>query len=241
MDAISVVDRGLEAIPDEASLVIAKINCLTELGRFEEVVVLLEASIENSAQTELYLSLSKHHVEQGAYGLARTCLERGISRLPGNIELLFSYAELLRDHFDKKLSLVPFEKLVCMTPKDPKYLTLRANVLLELDFNDIAMRDYQYANDLAKEEEGWILGNIGNLYNNRGLHGDAIQYLKKALIRDPDSKYAHERLATAMQFREKENEKFSKLLKEVRLELNKATNSSNSVQVIAEPNPSADV
>jgi Flp pilus assembly protein TadD len=83
--------------------------------------------------------------------------------------LLFSYAELLRDHFDKKLSLVPFEKLLHLTPNNPKYLSLRANVLLDLDFNDMAMRDYQHANELAKEEEGWILGNIGNLYNNRVL------------------------------------------------------------------------
>ena len=239
-DALTVLDRGLQVHPNNTSIVVTKVRCLKELGRPEEVVELLEAAIAQSAQEELYMSLAKHHAEQEGYDIARTCIERGISLLPSSLELLFSYAELLRDHFDKKISLVPFEKLVRLAPTEPKYLTLRANILLELDFNDLAMRDYQHANELAKEEQGWILGNIGNLYNNRGLYGDAIQYLKKALARDPESQYAHERMASAMLLSQQENENYSKLLKEARLSLFKSTAQNSVVQVEAEPVNSAD-
>lgn len=222
-EAIAVLDRGLGVVPNDTSLVLARVSCLKELGRFEEVVASLEAAIQVSTQEQFYVSLSSHHTEQENYGLARACIEGGIGQLPDNLELLFAYAELLRDHFDKKLSLVPFEKLVHLAPTNPQYRCLRGNILLDLELSDLAMRDYIYANELAKEEQGWILGNIGNLYKNRGLYGNAIQYLKKALDREPDSQYAHERLAVAMQLSEQENEALSKLLKEARLALYKAT------------------
>jgi tetratricopeptide (TPR) repeat protein len=90
---------------------------------------------------------------------------------------------------------IPRNALVTLEPDSTADLTFRANLYLTLDLLDTAMRDYMKANDLAAEKEGWILGNIGNLYNHRDFFSLGIDFLNKGAAIEPTSDYIHERLA----------------------------------------------
>ena len=114
-----------------------------------------------------------------------------------------------------------------MNPKSQNYWTLYGNTCLLLDLNNKAMIAYKKGNDLAKEKEGWILGNIGNLYNNIGLHEKAIHYLNSAIEKETSSKFAHERLASSIKKRDEETAKHSDLIKKGRIDLRNMSFESN--------------
>jgi len=146
-------------------------------------------------------------------------LEDAEQQLPNNTGILDRYARLLAKMTDKKLALIPYGQLIRLQPDNPNHLTLRANAFLELELHDLAMRDYKKASELAEDKQGWILANIGNLLKNRGFYREGIEYLKRAIELDPESQYAHERLALAIKLRDEEEEKLQELIKEAKREL----------------------
>jgi tetratricopeptide (TPR) repeat protein len=115
--------------------------------------------------------------------------------------------------------LLVYEELLRLKRDSPEYLTLRANILLELELNDLAMRDYMRANELAGGKQAWILGNIGNLYKNRGFFREGIAFFQQALQLQPEDQYAHERLATAIELRDEEEKRLEDILQAARKEL----------------------
>ena len=123
---------------------------------------------------------------------------------------------MLYYHFDKKLALVPYGRLLTLKPQDPGYLTLRANIYLDLGLHDLALRDYKRAYEFTEGREGWIAANCGNLLTNVGLFREGIGYLEEALKVEPDSQYSHERLAAAMKHRDDQEKKLTEILKEAR-------------------------
>jgi tetratricopeptide (TPR) repeat protein len=81
---------------------------------------------------------------------------------------------------------------------------------------DKALIRYKKANELANQKEGWILANIGNIYNNQGFFTEAILYLKKSLEITPDSEYSHDRLAKALKSKAEEDKKEDEILVEAK-------------------------
>jgi tetratricopeptide (TPR) repeat protein len=119
-----------------------------------------------------------------------------------------------QSHADKKLALVPYNKLLDHDPDNVEHLTRRANLYLQLGLNDSAMSSYKRASEIAKHKEAWILANIGNLYVNRGLFSDGAEFLKKALDLDAQDDYAHRRLSTALEQQKEEKKQLEILVKE---------------------------
>jgi tetratricopeptide (TPR) repeat protein len=219
-DALEAAERGLQNVGHKPALVQAKVRCLSEMGREEEVErTLRQAIIEMPDTPDLYLTLAEHYADTGHDDEARSILEQAEQQLPDNESILARYARQLEKLPDKKLALIPYARLMRLKPADPTYRTLRANIFLELDLNDLAMRDYKKANELAGSQQGWILGNIGNLLKNRGFYRDGIEYLTRAIEQEPESEYAHERLAVAIKLRDDEEKKLQEILKEARKEL----------------------
>lgn len=142
-------------------------------------------------------------------------LEKAIQEIPENERLLSRYAQLITDHFEAKEALPVYYELVSLSPDTSQYRTLRANLFLQLDLNDLAMSDYKRANELAGEKQAWILSNIGNLFKNRGFYEEGISYLKRALEIQTDDDYAHERLAQSLKLRIEERKKADEILKEI--------------------------
>lgn len=219
-EAMEVIRRGLERAEEKSMLVQAKARCLSEMGRDEDIEgTLRQAIAEMPDNADLYVALAEHYSERGDGQEARSVLEEAAQQLPDNESVLARYATELEKLPGKKLSLIPYSKLVRMKPEASEYLTLRANAFLELDLNDLAMRDYKRANELAGGRQGWILANIGNLLKNRGFYRDGIDYFKQAIEIEPESQYALERLAVAIKLRDEEEKKSHEIAKEARREL----------------------
>lgn len=94
---------------------------------------------------------------------------------------------------------------------------LLGNCYLANNLNNLSMRSYTKASDLAETDTSWILGNIGNLYNNLGLFDIAISNLKKALVVNPSDEYSHNRLSSAYSNLQQESEKENQIIKKVKI------------------------
>ena len=219
-EALEVLERGLQKVEEKSSLLRTKGRCLLEMGRESEAETTLRQGIEESPEDPLlYLALADHFSDRGDNEQFSFVLRDAYAQLPNDESILSRYASHLAESDDKKLALVPYGKLVELNPEDPSYLSLRANLFLELNLNDLAMRDYKKANEIAKGQQGWILGNIGNLLKNRGFYRDGIEYLKKAIDLEPESEYAHGRLAIAFKLRDEEGKVLEGMLKEARQQM----------------------
>lgn len=218
--AMAVVDRWLQrAGTTEPGPLLIKADALKAIQGVPAAISFLNSQILEDSPEDLYLKIAALCEEVADHDGARRALDLGTRRLPTSRKLLQQFADLLEGHFDKKLALIPRNALVALDPKDATMITLRANVYLMLDLHDTAMREYERANDLANAKEGWILGNIGNLFNFKGLFTAGIQFLNQGLALEPTSEYMHERLARALKSRSEEDSKLAELDKEARLGL----------------------
>ena len=214
-DALNVLDRGLELAAAKEGLFVAKARILHDIGRDEEAIALVRSAVvEEGQRASYYHQLATILRSMGKRDEARHTVEEGLALCLDDKELLIFYAEELYQGPDKKLALIPYNRLLSLDPQSTRYLTLRGNLYLELELFDLAMRDYKSANELAREKEAWILANIGNLYKNRGFFSDGIEHLKKALVLAPEDDYAHQRLAVSLELRQKEEERLQTLVKE---------------------------
>ena len=131
---------------------------------------------------------------------------------PQSESALRALARMLTDAGRKSEALAIYKRLIDIRPEDATYHTLLGNVYLESGLIGKALATYEKADELAKHTEGWIIANIGNLMTNRGLYPKAVNFLKEAVSLEPESAYAHERLAAALRAAEEEDEKEKELL-----------------------------
>lgn len=214
-ECLATFDRGIAAASKKAGLFRGKARVLQDIGREDDAVRLLKDTIRAEPFHASYsLELAKLLQSLKKADEAREVIEKGLTQAPDDKDLLSEYARLLAESTDKKLALIPYNRLVALDPKNLRHLCLRANLYLELGLNDLAMISYKKASELAEHKQAWILGNIGNLYKNCGIFTDAVEYLKKALEIAPDDDYAHDRLAISIKKREEENEQLQTLVKE---------------------------
>ncbi len=212
---LKVSDDGIMAVEEPFDLIEAKCTCLEELDHLDDVETLLKDTLDKHPKViKIALALSDLYIKKDLFEAARNILEESLKTNQRNTEILKKYAGLLNDHFDKKQALVQYNRLLGLHPDNSEYLALRANIYLELDLNDLAMKDYKKANNLAEGKQSWILSNIGNLYKNKGFYHEAIDYLKKGLEIDPDSEYGHNRLSEAIKKKDEEGKKLDGILKE---------------------------
>lgn len=214
--ALDIIKQGLEQAKEAFPLIKLQASCLEKLGRWDDAVSTLESGIQqNSQYADYYVALSKLFFEREDKDSAQKWLKKGISACPKDLGLRLKYASVLSEEDKNEEALFQYRKLTTLAHKNVIYQGLLGNVYLNLGLNDKALEAYKRANQLANEQEAWIIGNIGNLYKNQGFYTQAIGDLKKALTIDPDSEYAHNRLAQAMAKQKKEREKEEKILKTV--------------------------
>jgi tetratricopeptide (TPR) repeat protein len=225
--SIRAFSRGINVVDQPFPLIVGAAESHCRLGEYELAIDLIKSAIVDFPNISgLFSELALVYTEKGDENLAESILEEGLRQHPSDKELLEKYARLLADRPHKKMALLPFAKLISLVPNSPDFLASRGNLLLSLGFNNLAMKDYLEANENAEEKQGWILANIGNLFNNRGLHCEGIKYLEKAIELEPESEYAHKRLAAAIKMRGEEREKYNALIKEIELEFYQARQKS---------------
>lgn len=218
-DALAVAESGLTHIDDSQNpsiLLMIKADAIKSTRDVKKAIEYLRAEIErdgNRDEPRLYIALAKMHEDIGDHEAARRVLDLAVRRLPTDEDLLHTFAVLLEKHFDKKVALIPRNKLVALDAKNADHVTYRANLYMELELVDLAFEEYERASGLAKPQ-GWILSNLGNVYRAQGLNGAAIRTFNKALAIDPASQYTHERLAQALDAKSKEDDKLAQLEKD---------------------------
>lgn len=218
--ALEYIDRGYEGIDDKIELNLLKSRCLIAGGRDEEALeLLLDSSIQNPERSDISRALSTYYTDRKIFGEAKRWFQRLVEQEPDDEEFLWDYTDLLYDNFDRKLALVPINRLNDIQPNNPDYVTFRASVYFLLGLNDLALREYKRGIELSSVPEPEALANIGNLLTSRGLYTEAIDYLHKALKLNPESDYSHRRLASSIKSRDKELERLKEIEIEVKREI----------------------
>jgi tetratricopeptide (TPR) repeat protein len=218
--AIAVAKKGFDAPETWPDLHELCADCLVSVKREIEAIELLAENLNRYPETASpYVKIADILIRLGMKDLARDCCRTGIAFCPTDVGLLEKYAGILNEMEEYKEAMTIYLKLTNMKPEEPKYWTFLGNQCLMLSLNDLAWEAYKKGNQLADEKQEWIIANIGNLMNNRGFYTEGARYLKRATEIDPDSRYAHEKLASALKSSQEERDKREAIAEEVRSQL----------------------
>lgn len=218
--AISVVDRGLELAESKAQLWRIKSDCLAALGHESEAITAASKSVEaDPSDADGYIKAAQIHQRRGEIEAARVWYKRGLAATNASESIVRVYARFLSENGLNEEAVLRYEDLVARQPANPEYNTLLGNAYLNAGFNNLALETYKKGDELAQGEQGWIVANIGNILKNQGLFTEAVARLKKAVELEPESQYAHERLAQAQKLESDEAGKLSDLLRRAKQEV----------------------
>ncbi|PKG83501.1 DNA-binding protein [Colwellia sp. 75C3] len=189
--------------------------------------VLAEAYDQNDDTDMAREILQKHNPDENptvAMALASTFEKKSEDKLKiliGSYEnnandekLIYALARELQDQNRNKESLYLLDFLVFNYPKSETYWGYLSNTCVDLNLYEKAMFSCRKAEELTESKSPWILHNIGNMLNNKGFHSEAIDWLKKAIKMEPESEYAHDRLAKALKSKDEQREKYIQYRKE---------------------------
>lgn len=217
-EALVVLEEGLRMGVDKPEeLKFTKAATLERLGDLNGTIKLLDQITTEAPKYYLsYISLADLLVKQGKKDEARNVYENGLKIIPNNEELLYEYGVFLSNSGDNSAALEVFRKLTKLSPNDSRCFGYLGNIYLRLGFYGLSLEAYETANKLEGEKASWIIGNIGNIFNGKGFYPKAIEYLKKSIELDPDSDYAHGRLAEAIKSLKEEQKKANEVIEEYR-------------------------
>lgn len=130
-----------------------------------------------------------------------------------NETTLYALATLMDEKNEDKISLYLWDCLRKNHAKTSLYWGNFSNVCLSLELYDNSYLSCKNAIKLSEEKEEWLMANLGNIYNNKGLYSKAAETLKMALSIEKGSAYTHKRLSNAIENIETENNKLAEHLK----------------------------
>ncbi|WP_273023298.1 TIR domain-containing protein [Rheinheimera sp.] len=207
--ALEIVNYGLDKFDNDPKLLVLKSEHLEEIGEKDEAIKLLSDS-KFSTIPEVAVALSEKY-EDDALSIALDVIHTAYAKYPSNKKVTYKYARLLQEADCHKEALYLLDYLTENHPKDVEYLGYLSNTCARLELYDRAMTALKKAIELSKEDQAWLLHNVGNLLNNKGFYSEAEEWLKKGLQIEPSSEYAHDRLSRAIKLRNEEYDKLSKL------------------------------
>lgn len=230
--AIDVLSRGLERADRKAPLWDSLSDMYVRLGDDDSAIEAAKKGvIADPMYSQNYLNLAAVYARTKDVAVAREWYLQALLKSDGSEKVLAAYAAFLADSGLRDEAILRYNHLIGSFPQNTAYRTLLGNQYVEAKLHDLALEQYIVANRLADSKEAWIIGNIGNVYNNRGFHALAMEYLQKAIELAPDSQYAHERLAVAMKKHQEETAKLGEILTKAR----HALSSSEDPKVPAVP------
>lgn len=211
---INFIDKFEEK---SAELSLWKVKCMAKIRKNDEYIEYLQQEIVNYNSIILKLqyfdimneNIEKYTIEERLRYINSLYIEN-----QNEEQIIHKYAYFAHYTLENyQLALYLWSKLCDKFPKNADYLTHLGNVYCRLNLSNSAIEVYEKANELVKERAGWILSNIGNLYNNRGLHFVGRKYLRKALEINTNDDYVLNRLADTVQAEKNERESKQKYLK----------------------------
>lgn len=213
--ATELATKANEKCPKNLQCVETLVYCYEEEGSDQDAIELIENS---GLQHSPYLApkfselLKQSGDNLGALKALHTAYRTNSRDNIITYELALSFLDLGY----KKEALSLFHTLTERDELDSSYWGYLSNACLDLELYDKAMACCKKANNLTNSSEAWIVFNIGNMLNNKGLYSDAIDWLKLGATLVDEDQYGYDRLAKAMKSKEDEQKKFDLLLKEGR-------------------------
>jgi len=220
VNALEIIEKGLENSKNKVGLSIMKSNCLQSLNKNDEAISFLQKqkNILNSPQIQLKLADLFNKTGQKEKALLEYL--EGYKLDPKNEKLLFEFAKICYDSGQQKVCLLLYKYLIDIDIKNSTYWALMGNCYLELGIYNSALQSYEKANELSEEKEGWVLANLGNLYNHKNLYKKSEYYLSKSLKIEKTSEYTLERLSETYKNIKSEEEKINEILRDAKVILN---------------------
>lgn len=214
-ECLSILEEGLQNVLEKAQLITVKANCLVTIGDLENAKKILKESIQNNTDIPFHFQ-KLCEIYDDKPQIAYDWFKIGVDKFPNDISLRENFASFLEKNELRGEALLQYDELSSRNPERASYQASKGNNYLILGYYDKALESYLLANKKAKEKEGWIIANIGNIYNNRGFYTQAAEYLNKALKINPKSDYSHDRIASALKNSKKETEKVTEVLANAR-------------------------
>ncbi|MET0026991.1 MAG: TIR domain-containing protein [Candidatus Thiodiazotropha sp.] len=218
--ALEILNEALLNFPGDPNLLVLQSKCLTSDG---DRAGAIEALSNNEMRDvpEIAIALSEIYEEDDELDNAIECIHWSYEKYPSNRSVMYKYARLLQEKDCYKEALYLLNYLVLEHPKEVAYWGYLSNTCLQLNLYDKAMSSCKKALELSEGKEAWILHNIGNMLNNKGFYTEAEDWLNKGLKLDPQSEYAHNRLAASIKSRNEDQKQFQSLCQEGRILLRK--------------------
>lgn len=218
--AIEIINNAIKIHDNDNALMVLLAECLKKNNDFSGAKQLLESNLPYK-NPEIALALAELYEENQDLEAAISALNGVYSNYPSNESICYKYSRLLIDTERNKEALYLLHSLTVNYPEKVTYWGYLSNCCLTLDLYDNAMVACKKAEELSQGKEGWIIHNIGNLFNSKGFYTEAITYLKKGLEIESSSQYAHGRLASSLKNKDEEQDKLHKLCKEGRVLIRK--------------------
>lgn len=161
---------------------------------------------------EVAIDLAEALERESRLSDAMLVIQRCLINHPTNTSLRYKYARIAQDMNQDEIAVALLWSLSIDNPKSIEYLGYLGNSCLQLEFYDQALYAYRKAENLMAPDSTsqWIVANIGNLLNNKGLPSEAIKYLERAIKNEPMSEYSHDRMAGALKKKSAEEKLFEK-------------------------------
>ncbi|TGL19744.1 hypothetical protein EHQ47_16745 [Leptospira bourretii] len=211
--ALKIIDEGLLNCERKINLTLLKADCLWETNQQDQTLQLLEKSLEQMNDPEIYIKLSTFLSKIDKKKEAIKNIFKAFNEFPKNENILYEFAKLSYDLNHKDLTILLYKELLSTYKNNSTYHCLLGNAYLDLGFYNLALESYEKANELTKGGEGWILANIGNLYYNKSLYDLSEKFLILSQNIDKKSDYTHNKLGIVYKAKQAEMTKLLEILK----------------------------
>jgi tetratricopeptide (TPR) repeat protein len=217
-DAISVCDIGLTKENSDIKLATFKAECMVLKGDLKTGTEVLRQNhiIQEPAGA---LKLTDIYINSKDYNSARRVIHQAYLNYPNHPEICYKYSIVVSQLGEHNVALFLLNKAVRFDRKNSTYWGYFSNCCVELELFDTALTANKKAEEYCLSKEAWIILNIGNIYNFKGLYTEAITHLKRGLVIEEDSEYGHDRLSRAIKAKSEEESHLSKIINDGQLAL----------------------
>lgn len=205
--AIEITEKTIADNPPNIELNELLSTCYEKNGDLDKAIETLKVNFPEK-NPAIAVALSKLYRKNNAVDDATSVLHSAYMNFPSNELLIYTYGRLLQENDRSKEALYLFNTLTTNYPKKYEYWGYLSNSCVALDLYNNAMIYCKKAEEISESNEAWILHNIGNILNNKGLYTEAMLWLNKGLAIETSSQYAHDRLAKAIKNKDDEYQKF---------------------------------
>jgi tetratricopeptide (TPR) repeat protein len=210
-EAINIIDKGILKSSRKIGLTLMKADCSWLTNRKSDAIAILNNSKEKS-DSLICAKLADYFSQNKEYDSAIVIAKVGYKNNPKDAELLSEFARISFEMGDYELSLFLFNELTLLTPENAYAWGMYGNSLFHKELYNSALNSYEKANEFTKEKEAWIMENIGNLYNQRGLYSKAELVLQKANKIFEKSDYGLARQSDSYKAIEEEKKKIAEII-----------------------------